>query len=1077
MHILNLPLRHRYHVAAWLCMAGILLILGEHVVHVNYFQLEPWWPASLTLPIIVIDAIMLFGVLLLPVLFSVTNDPTNENSFESLNAAHQAKLQAIEARQNAIFDASPDAQLISDSRGTITHANRQIERLLGYTASELIGQPIEVLMPQRLRGKHPSQRAEFAENPKARQMGQGREVMAQRKDGSEFAVEIRLSRIETPSGCVFVSALRDVSERKHFEEQLLRQNATLASIIQNLPSGISVFGPDLHLVAHNQLFVDMMEFPESLLAKPRVQFEDFIRYNAERGEYGPGDQEELVQTIVNRARTFEAHTLERTRPNGTALEIRGMPLPDGGFVSVYVDISDRQRAEKFEQFRSHTLELLAGGQPLNGVLQAICLGVEKVNPRMRCSVLLLDNEGLHLGKGVAPSLPDFYNSALEGIAIGIGVGSCGTAAFTGERVIVEDIASHPYWQPYKELASQAGLGACWSQPVRSSAGRVLGTFAIYHDQAQAPSAADIAIIDQSAHLASIAIERRQADDQLRIAAAAFESQESMIVTDVNGIILRVNHAFTKSTGYSAQEAVGQTPRLTKSDRHDAGFFREMWASIQRTGGWQGEIWDRRKNGEVYPKWLTISAVKGDAGAVTHYIGTHYDITERKKAQEKISELAFFDQLTRLPNRTLLLDRLKQAMTVSERMGMYGAVLFIDLDNFKSLNDTLGHDVGDMLLQQVAQRLTACVRDGDTVARLGGDEFVVVLTSLGASEVDAGTGTKIVARKILASLNQTHQLGGTAHHSTASIGATLFLGQTASADDLMKQADLAMYRTKEGGRNALRFFDPEMEAAVLQRVGLEKDLREAVAQNQFLLYYQAQVQDSNGLIGAEVLLRWRHPQRGMVSPADFIPLAEETGLILPLGLWVLETACSQLALWALNPDMSHLTIAVNVSARQFHQSDFVEQVVAVLESTGANPRRLKLELTESLLVTNVEETIGKMIALRVRGVSFSLDDFGTGYSSLAYLKRLPLDQLKIDQSFVRDILIDPNDAAIARTIVALASSLGLGVIAEGVETQAQRDFLANHGCHAYQGYLFSHPLPLPGFETLAQQYARRDLTVV
>lgn len=1022
---LHLHLRQRHHIAAWLCVAGVLLLLGEHIFHVKYQDY------------IRIDAIMLLGVLLLPVVFSVARDQTSESNFESLKAAHQANLQAIEARQNAIFDASPDAQLISDAQGTITHANRQIERLLGYSANELIGQPIEILMPQRFRGHHPAQRADFAEKPKARQMGLGREVMAQRKDGSECAVEIRLSRIETPGGSLFVSALRDVSERKNFENQLLRQNTTLSSIIQNFPSGISVFGPDLQLVAHNQLFMDMMEFPESLLAGPVVHFEDFIRYNATRGEYGPGNREEQVQAIVTRARKLEAHTLERTRPNGTVLEICGTPLPGGGFVTVYIDISERQRAEKFEQFRSQTLELLASGKPLNEVLQAICLGVGKVNPRMRCSV----------------SLPDFDSSALEGVA------------------------SHPYGQANKALANQAGLSACWSRPVLSSTGRVLGTFAVYHPQAQAPCASDIAIIDQSARLASIAIERRQADEQQRIAAAAFESQEGMIVTDVNGVILRVNQAFTQSTGYSADEAVGQTPRLLKSDRHDVAFFRDMWESIQRTGGWQGEIWDRRKNGQVYPKWLTISAVKGDDGAVTHYIGTHYDITERKKAQEKIAELAFFDQLTGLPNRTLLLDRLKQAMTVSERTGVYGAVLFIDLDNFKSLNDTLGHDVGDLLLKKVAQRLTECVREVDTVARLGGDEFVVILPSLGTSEVDAGTGTKIVARKILTALNQSHQLGITAHHSTASIGATLFLGQGASADDLMKQADLAMYRSKEGGRNALRFFNPEMETAVLQRVGMEKDLREAVTQNQFLLYYQAQVQDSDGLTGAEVLLRWRHPQRGMVSPADFIPLAEETGLILPLGLWVLETACFQLALWASVPEMSHLTIAVNVSARQFHQGDFVDQVMAVLDRTGANPKRLKLELTESLLVTNVEETISKMIALKARGVSFSLDDFGTGYSSLAYLKRLPLDQLKIDQSFVRDVLSDPNDAAIAKTIVALADSLGLGVIAEGVETQAQRDFLAGHGCHAYQGYLFSCPLPLPAFEALAQGFVARDLLTV
>lgn len=563
-------------------------------------------------------------------------------------------------------------------------------------------------------------------------------------------------------------------------------------------------------------------------------------------------------------------------------------------------------------------------------------------------------------------------------------------------------------------------------------------------------------------------ERKQAEEQLHIAATAFDSQEGMIVTDPDGVILRVNRAFTEITGYTAEEAVGQTTRLLKSGRHSADFYREMWETINRTGGWQGEIWDRRKTGEEYPKWLTISAVKDNDGAVTHYVGTHFDITERKKAEEKINELAFFDQLTGLPNRTLLLDRLRQVMTASSRDGNYGSLLFIDLDNFKTLNDTLGHDMGDLLLKQVAERLTQCVRNGDSVARLGGDEFVLVLGGLSVSEREAAIGAEVVAGKVLATLNQPYQLGDVAHRCTASVGATLFMGHLATIEDLMKQADLAMYKSKEAGRNTLRFFDPDMETAVMNRAALEKDLREAVQEKQFLLHYQAQVVGAGRLTGAEVLVRWQHPLRGTVPPAEFIPLAEETGLILPLGYWVLETACAQLAAWAARPEMAHLTVAVNVSAHQFSQSDFVDQVLAVLHRTGADPQRLKLELTESLLVGNVQNIIEKMFALKAKGVGFSLDDFGTGYSSLSYLRRLPLDQLKIDQSFVRDVLSDPNDAAIAKTIVALAQSLGLGVIAEGVETEAQRDFLASSGCHAYQGYIFSRPLPLEDFEAFARR---------
>jgi diguanylate cyclase (GGDEF)-like protein len=434
------------------------------------------------------------------------------------------------------------------------------------------------------------------------------------------------------------------------------------------------------------------------------------------------------------------------------------------------------------------------------------------------------------------------------------------------------------------------------------------------------------------------------------------------------------------------------------------------------------------------------------------------------AEEKIAELAFFDPLTRLPNRTLLMDRLKQTMNGGSRTGTLGALLFIDLDQFKTLNDTLGHDTGDLLLQQVAIRLNACVRRGDTVARLGGDEFVVVLDNLGESKDEAATNTKALGEKILVALGQVYQLGIVEYRITASIGATLFLGQEVSVDELLKQADLAMYKAKETGRNALRFFDPAMQIIILERASLEKSLRIALHEHQFVLHYQAQVEgEDKRVIGAEALIRWVHPERGFMPPNYFIPLAEDTGLILPIGLWVLETACEQLVNWANRPSLANLDLAVNISANQLHEPDFVDQVKAVLSRTGANPKKLKLELTESLLVTDIEGVIAKMASLKALGVGFALDDFGTGYSSLSYLKRLRLDQLKIDRSFVEHILSDANDAAIAKMLIALAESLNLSVIAEGVEVDAQRAFLADLGCNRYQGYLFSRPLPLEAFE--------------
>jgi diguanylate cyclase (GGDEF)-like protein/PAS domain S-box-containing protein len=469
-------------------------------------------------------------------------------------------------------------------------------------------------------------------------------------------------------------------------------------------------------------------------------------------------------------------------------------------------------------------------------------------------------------------------------------------------------------------------------------------------------------------------------------------------------------------------------------------------------------------------WLSSRFPYIDTAGKRYVGGIAVDITARKIAEERIENLAFYDPLTNLPNRRLLLDRLAHVLTNTTRQQRLGALLFIDLDNFKTLNDTYGHNRGDLLLQQVAQRLLQSIRKGDTLARFGGDEFVVLLENLSTDTLQAANQTENVAEKILAVLRQPYEFESNLYNGTPSIGITLFGNVEESIEEPLRRADLAMYEAKSAGRNTFRFFDPQLQAAVTARSFLETDLRSALRDQQFSLHFQAQINANNALCGAEVLLRWQHPKRGMISPAEFIPVAEESGLILAIGRWVLDSACTQLARWATQPLFAHLSIAVNVSSRQFHQTDFVEQVLGSLAATGANPLRLKLELTESLLVTNVDDVITKMTALKAEGVAFALDDFGTGYSSLSYLKRLPLDELKIDQSFVRDTLSDANDAAIVTTIIALADSLGLEVIAEGVETDAQREFLAQHGCDMYQGYLFSRPLPINAFEEYGSMLA-------
>lgn len=465
------------------------------------------------------------------------------------------------------------------------------------------------------------------------------------------------------------------------------------------------------------------------------------------------------------------------------------------------------------------------------------------------------------------------------------------------------------------------------------------------------------------------------------------------------------------------------------------------------------------SGQVTRAFLSVKIpLRRENGEIYALCGISTDITQRKAMEDEIRQLAFYDPLTHLPNRRLLIDRLQQLLATNARASQHGALLFIDLDNFKTLNDTLGHDKGDILLQQVAARLVTCVREGDTVARLGGDEFVIMLRNLGEFAADAAARAKQVAEKVLDRLGAPFMIDKLTHFNTASVGVTVFIGKDHSVEDLLKQADLAMYQAKSAGRNTLRFFDPEMQAALSTRTALEADMRAGVERGQFLLFYQPQVDFNDELLGAEALVRWQHPERGLLGPDTFIPLAEDTGLILTLGSWVLETACVQLEAWHRQAETARLTLAVNVSARQFRQPDFVDQVLATLARTGADPKHLKLELTESLLLADIDDSITKMSALKAQGVSFSLDDFGTGYSSLAYLKRLPIDQLKIDRSFVRDLLTDPNDAAIARAIVTLAGSLGLMVIAEGVETAEQRDCLAVQGCKAYQGYYFGRPAP-------------------
>lgn len=577
------------------------------------------------------------------------------------------------------------------------------------------------------------------------------------------------------------------------------------------------------------------------------------------------------------------------------------------------------------------------------------------------------------------------------------------------------------------------------------------------------------VINMRHKLSELLATLRMNAERMRLSASVFNhAHDGVFIADTAMRIIEVNPSFTKITGYSAEEVIGKTPSMLNSDCQDKQFYSEMMATLSRTGAWEGEIWNRRKSGEIYPEYMTMTSVHDLKGGLVNYVVTFTDITIRKAAEERIQELAFYDPLTNLPNRRLLLDRLGQAMASSVRNNRGGALLFLDLDHFKSINDTLGHDVGDLLLRQVAERLTSCVREGDTVARLGGDEFVVLLEDLSVHLLEAAAQTEAIGEKIIAALNAPYQLDLHVHQNTSSVGAALFSDYHQSLEDLLKHADIAMYQSKKLGRNRLSFFDPIMQEAINARVNMENELRKALDEQQFQLHYQAQVDDAGHVLGAEALIRWNHPERGMIAHFNFIPLAEDTGLILPIGQWVINTACAQIKVWELSPDTRDLTLSINVSAKQFLQLDFVKQVQESLQRHNISASRLKFELTESMLLDNIEHTIVIMNALRVLGIRFSLDDFGTGYSSLQYLKKLPLNQLKIDQSFVRDIATDSSDKAIIITIITMAKSMELEVIAEGVETVAQKDLLASYGCKHYQGFLFGRPVPIEEFQAMLQQ---------
>jgi diguanylate cyclase (GGDEF)-like protein/PAS domain S-box-containing protein len=1028
----------------------------------------------------------------------------------------EAKVYASEERLRLILGNALDAHVATDAGGRIIEWNRQAELIFGWPAGLAIGWQLdETIIPSRCRDRHRHDiaRAAMRKGKIGTISGRRQEILAMRRSGEEFPIELAIVPIEQEGQLIFSASIRDITERRQAALESARINRAL-QILSRCNEAMTRAENERDLRLHIcRLIIDIGGYcaawigyaqddeARSIVPVAYAGGPDDIAYitglklswsEDDPAGKGPGGR------TIRSGSTVIIEDLERDH---TVSLWRASAQQCGYHAAVCLPLRDKDRTFGLLALYSDEVQSVADEEVtlLQEMADNLAFGIS--NLRSGDERRQLELAAVKVAASISRSTgTDFFEQLARNMAEAVGAqagfvarllpGDPRTARTVAavvdgavidnfdyeidgtpcdtllqqDRCVVPAAVGERF--PRAPVLSSFGAGAYVGSRLDNSAGQLVGVLFVVFREPLKRSDLITSTLQIFAARAASELERQDADARIHEQASLLDQAKDAII--VRGIDQRVhfwNKGAERLFGWTAEEAIGRSIEdLLYRNFED---LHAATSCVLEQGEWSGEIMERRKDGTTVWVEANWTLVRGKDGKPQSIFAITTDITQRKVAEREIHHLAFHDSLTLLPNRQLLLNRLQHALVISARSHRSGALMLIDLDNFKTLNDTLGHDKGDLLLQLIAVRLKSCVCGSDTVARLGGDEFLVLLENLSENIHEAAAEAGKVSDQIFAAFKQPYQLGGYEHITSPSIGVTLFNRWPDTVDEIMKRADLAMYQAKAAGRNAMRFFDPEMQTAVFNRATLEADLRLGLQQNEFILHYQPQFDIQGCVTGAEALVRWQNPKRGLVSPADFIPLAEDTGLILPLGRWVLETACAQLVVWATRPETAELTMAVNVSARQFHHPDFVQLALEVLETTGANPRKLKLELTESLLVGDVEDIIAKMTALKAKGVSFSLDDFGTGYSSLFYLKRLPLDQLKIDQSFIRDVLSDPDDAVIARTIVTLGQSLGLVVIAEGVETEAQRDFLAANGCHHYQGYLFSRPLPAEKFQAFMQ----------
>lgn len=828
-----------------------------------------------------------------------------------------------------------------------------------------------------------------------------------------------------------LGTLQDVSAQHAIEGELRRQTAYLGAILKHLPQGITVFDADLRLQYWNERFADVLDLPHELLRRG-VTFDDLIMIPALRGEYGPGDPTELVRIRRERALEFKPHHFERTRPNGRTHLISGGPMMiDGeavGFITTYTDITTQKDNEKELASRNTVLQTLIENMP--------------------CGVSLFDRELRLLASNAefrrVLDLPDtlFEKPALtlnDILLFNAQRGEYGPGDPQEIANFLISRAQNPRNHSFDRVRPDGTVLQVKGQPLPDG-----GFVTLYND----------------------ITERKEAENRQRLADLVFEqSPEAIVIVDISRRIVSVNPAYCSINGVEAANMVGKSFIPSFNDElHPGAISSEaIWRLLNAQGRFVGEALGRRANDEVYPCWLNMSTLRdGVSGQANHFIAIFTDISERKEAEASIQHLAHHDPLTGLANRFSLLARLEQAMADARRSSYSLAVMFLDLDRFKNINDSLGHHVGDDLLVKVGGRLSRGVRNADVVARLGGDEFVVVLQGITDASVAAH-----VAEKLLATLSEPYMLEGRELHVTPSIGIALYPDDSHNAAELMRNADAAMYHAKALGRANFQFFTDALNRASAERLDLEGKLRRAISRNELEVWYQPQLSlTTSRTVGVEALLRWRHPERGLIPPATFIPLAEETRLIVEIGTWVLRTACRQAVAWR-KRGLGPLRLSVNLSPKQLRDSELVAIISEILEETGLDPQQLELEITESSVMEQPARAVELLGTLKRLGIQIAIDDFGTGYSSLSYLKLFPIDHLKIDRSFVSDIESDSNDAAIVTAAVSLAHNLGLSVIAEGVESAVQIETLRALGCDELQGYHFSPPLRAHELETFLE----------